>query len=99
MAANRFYRGFVTRVIREAPKSAVPSAVPEGASEVAAVLRTSPNVLELKDLYVGKREGTFVKPWVTTSALNYYCVSTPGDGYRCEIAPDSGKGYRQYRYI
>jgi hypothetical protein len=98
MAANRFYRRFVTEILREST-----SAAPKGTPAVAEILR-EPTMVHLKDLYVGKRSGKFVKPWVgavasTDSVGPYYCVSTPGDGYRCEIAPESGRGYRVLRYI
>jgi hypothetical protein len=71
MSATRFYRRFVTEIVREST-SLAPKAQ-----------------LQLKDLYVGNTCGKLVKPWVMPLASNnanapYYCVSTPGHGYRCE---------------
>lgn len=51
------------------------------------------NALQLKDLYVGQMYGKLVKPWMGASAESpLYCVSTPGNGYRCVTAPDSTSG-------
>jgi hypothetical protein len=89
---NRFYRRFVTEILRESTSMA-PKSAPAAS-------------LQLKDLYVGQKDGTLVKPSVEASVpndsacpLTHYCVSTPGDGTRFGVVPGSGRGYRRRNYI
>jgi hypothetical protein len=87
---NRFYRRFVTEILREST-----SVAPKGASAAS---------FQLKDLDVGRKDGKLVTPEASLSTdsacpITHHQVTTPGGGTRYVVAPASGGGYRRYRYI
>jgi hypothetical protein len=89
---NRFYRRFVTEILRD-----IPSVAPKSTSEASS---------QLKDLYVGQQEVKLAKPSLEAPASNesacpltHVQVSTPGGGTRYVAAPGSGPGFRRRNYI